>query len=115
MKIELFYDKECPFCNSYANYIKLKEKNELSLLNARESKKEIQKLKEQGFDINNGFIIRVDEKEFYQGADAILFLNRVSKNRVFFLDNSFFKIYLYSFIKFLRKLVLTIMGKKRNI
>ncbi|MGB0990816.1 MAG: hypothetical protein ACPGUI_08355 [Halarcobacter sp.] len=97
MKIEIYYDKECPFCNSYANYIKIKEDNELKLFNVRESKKQVQIFKENG----------------YQGADAILFLNKVSEKKVLFLDNRFFKTYLYSFIKQLRKLILFL--KKKNI
>jgi len=52
MKIELFYDKDCPFCNFYANYLKLKETHELILLNVRECKTQIDEFKTKGFDIN---------------------------------------------------------------
>lgn len=112
MKIEMFYDKECPFCNSYANYIKLKNKHELILLNARENQEQIETFKSLGFDINDGYIIRVENSDIYQGVDAILFLNDLSQNRVFFPDNYFFRSIVYPFIKSLRKLVLKIMNKQ---
>ena len=115
MKIELFYDKECPFCNFYSNYLKLKEKHKLILLNAREYKEELSKLKTKGFDINNGFIIIIDNIDIYQGVDAIVFLNDLAKSRIFFPNNYFFRNIVYPVIKQLRKLILFIIGKEINI
>ena len=37
-KITIYYDKECPFCNSYVGYLKLKDSYELILKNVREDK-----------------------------------------------------------------------------
>ena len=71
MKIELYYDEECPFCNSYANFLKIKEKHELILFNVRECKNEIENFNLLGFDINNGFIVKTDNLNIYQGVDAI--------------------------------------------
>ena len=34
-KITIYYDKECPFCNSYVGYLKLKDSYELILKNVR--------------------------------------------------------------------------------
>ncbi len=45
MNIKLFYDKECPFFNSYANYVELKENHDLEILNARTELKSIDELK----------------------------------------------------------------------
>ena len=115
MKIKLFYDKECPFCNSYANYIKLKENHELYILNARENMEQIKQLKNRGFNINDGFIIIVEEKRVYQGADAILFLNDISSKKVYFPDNKFFKGFVYSFIKVIRKILLKVLGRESNL
>jgi len=115
MKIKLFYDKECPFCNSYANYVKLKEKHELNILNARDNIKDIKQLKNRGFNINDGFIIIVEESKVYQGADAIIFLNHISSKKVYFPDNKFFKGFVYSFIKIIRKIVLKVLGKQSTL
>ncbi|MGM0518505.1 MAG: DCC1-like thiol-disulfide oxidoreductase family protein [Campylobacterota bacterium] len=115
MKIEMYYDKECPFCNSYAKYIKLKESHELILLNARDYPEKIKYLKTIGFDINNGYIIKVDDKDIYQGVDAILFLNDLSEKRVLFFDNYFFRSIVYPFIKALRKIVLRVTKKQVDL
>ena len=115
MKIKLFYDKECPFCNSYANYIKVKENYDLNLLNAREYSEELKQLKNKDFNINDGFIIIVDDYRVYQGADAIVFLNQISSKKVYFPNNKFFKGFVYSFIKFIRKIVLKVLGKESNL
>lgn len=114
-KIELFYDKECPFCNSYANYIKLKETHTLILTNAREASNHLKTLKSKGFDINEGFIIIVDDKDIYQGSDAILFLNKISKKKIFYKDNLFFRKILYALIKKIRKFILFISLKKIDL
>ncbi len=115
MKIKLFYDKECPFCSSYANYIKLKENHELSILNARENSKDIKKLRNRGFDINDGFIIILGEGKIYQGAGAIIFLNKISSKKVYFPNNKFFKSFIYSFIRVIRKIVLKVLGRQSNL
>ena len=115
MKIELFYDKVCPFCRFYAHYIKLKETHELILFNARECKNQLQEFKSKGFDINDGYIIRVNDRNIYQGVDAIIFLNDLAQNKVYFPDNYFFRNIVYSILKQFRKLILLITGKNVNL
>jgi len=115
MKIEIYYDKECPFCNYYANYISLKENHQLILKNAREEKELIEEFRAFGFDINNGFIIKVDDITLYQGSDAIIFLNEVSQKRIYFKDNNFFKDFVYPLVKKLRKIILFCLGKNNKI
>lgn len=115
MKIELYYDKECPFCKFYANYIELKKRHKLLLLNARDEKEQIEKLKSKGFDINNGFIIIVNDFMIFQGADAIYFINRISKKKFYFPNNLFFKNIIYLLIKVLRKILLFILRRNQKI
>eukprot|EP01029_Cantina_marsupialis_P018075 TRINITY_DN41123_c1_g1_i1.p1 TRINITY_DN41123_c1_g1~~TRINITY_DN41123_c1_g1_i1.p1 ORF type:complete len:116 (+),score=0.24 TRINITY_DN41123_c1_g1_i1:563-910(+) len=115
MKIELYYDKECPFCKSYANYIKLKKMHELTLLNARENINAIKKFRNQGFDIDEGFIVKVDDNKIYQGSNAIVFLNTIAEKKIYFKDNLFFKNFIYPFAKALRKVLLFFLGKKTKI
>lgn len=115
MKIEVFYDKECPFCSFYSNYLDIKENHTLILSNARENIEKLEKLKTQGFNIDKGFIIQVDDKKLYQGANAIVFLNKVSKKKIYFANNTFFRKFIYPLIKSLRKVVLFILGKSINL
>lgn len=111
MKIEVFYDKECPFCSFYSKYLDIKENHTLILSNARENIKELEKLKIKGFDIDQGFIVKIDDKKIYQGAQAIIFLNTLSKRKICFANNTFFRKIVYPFIKLLRKVVLFILKK----
>jgi len=111
MKIELYYDRECLFCNYYANYIKIKQKHDLKLFNARDYIDTINGFKKLGFDINNGFIIIINGEKIYQGVDAIIFLNKLAKKKKFLYDNYIFRNFIYPIIKQLRKVVLFIKNK----
>lgn len=113
--IELYYDKECPFCNSFANFLTLKKSHTLKLFDAREMKGQMDDFKAKGFDINDGVIVRVDSKEIYQGAEGILFLKKLANKEVLFFDNWFFKKLIYPLIKTLRKIALFLKGKKIRI
>ena len=76
-KITIYYDKECPFCNSYVGYLKIKDSYELILKNVREDKNIDSK-----FDINNGFIVNFKDN-FFQGSKALEFLNSVVNKDTF--------------------------------
>ena len=115
MKIDLYYDNECPFCKYYASYIKLKEKHTLEIYNARDELERMDKFKQKGFDINNGFIVLIDDTTIIQGAEAIVFLNKLAQKKFFFYDNLFFKSFVYSSIKQFRRFVLWISFKKIDI
>lgn len=111
--IELYYDKNCPFCNSFANYLALKKAHTLKLFNAREAQKQIHYFKAKGFDINDGVIVRIDGREIYQGAKAILLLKKMAVRKIWFYDNWFFIKIIYPMIKILRKIILVL--KRENI
>ena len=55
-KITLYYDKQCPFCSKYANFLKLKENFEITLKDARENQSEVS-LFCGNLNINDGFIV----------------------------------------------------------
>lgn len=115
MKIELFYDKECPLCKFYSKYLKIKQMHDLVLFNIREHEHKVYEFKSKGFDINNGFIIRIDELDIYQGADAIIVLNELVENKLYFPDNRFFRNIVYPILKQIRRGMLFMMGKKLDL
>ena len=115
MQIKLYYDQECPFCRAYANYVKIKQTHNLILVDVRDNKQTIKELQKKGLDINDGFIIEVDNNKFYQGSEAILFLNEISNNKIYFKNNIFFTGLVYPFIKQLRKLLLFCLNKKSRL
>ncbi|MFA5720954.1 MAG: hypothetical protein WC920_01615 [Aliarcobacter sp.] len=117
-KIEIYFDKECPFCNSYVNYLKLKDGYLLVLKNAREHKDELDFTK---LDINKGFIV-VYKDNFYQGEMALKFINSIVKKDTFigkmhflFKYDNFFSRFLYKFLLIIRKLFLYSLKIKSNI
>ena len=122
MNIKIYYDKECPFCNKYTKIININKKHNLNILNARENKEEIENLRKKNFDINNGIIVQVEDFILYQGVEAIKFLDRLEENKnlfkrfySFIINRDIFKKFLYPIIKYIRVLILKIVGKNPTI
>jgi predicted DCC family thiol-disulfide oxidoreductase YuxK len=113
--IDVYYDKECPFCNNYAQVLQLKQNHTLRIVNARQSHNKIHAFKQKGFDINEGMIIEVNNNRIYQGADAIAFLNQCASKPQFIYDTNLFKYMIYPCIKLVRKLILWMLGKNTSL
>ncbi|OCL96751.1 DCC1-like thiol-disulfide oxidoreductase family protein [Arcobacter porcinus] len=118
--IEIYYDKDCPFCKRYADFLKLKDNFELNLINARENQEKLKDICSE-LDINNGFIV-VSENNIFQGAKALEFLNSAVDKTTFlgklhfiFKYNNIFSKIIYKIILQLRKLFLTLLGKNSKI
>lgn len=120
--INLYYDGECPICHQYTLYMKIKEEYEFNILNIREHMEKIEFFRSRNFEINEGMIIETDSGLIIQGADAINFLNELSisnsKIYKFLLTNKFIKFFIkfiYPFVKFVRIVLLKIIGKSHKI
>lgn len=119
-KLTLYYDQECPFCSSYANFVKLNDHFDLQVKNSRVCHSEIRFLCKH-IDINDGLVISVDGT-CMQGIDALRYLDIAMEKKgllsrlhgIWNLKKTFTKP-IYTFIKMLRKMVLFLMGKKRHI
>ena len=119
-KITLYYDKECPFCSKYANFLKLKENFKITLKDARENLDEIS-IVCGNLDINDGFIV-VYKNDCFQGAKALAFLNSavdkttiLGKLHFFFAYENIFSKVLYKILFILRKVILFILRKDSQI
>ena len=119
-KLTLYYDKQCPFCSKYANFLQLKENFEITLKDARENLDEISVLC-KNLDINDGFIV-LYKNDCFQGAKALEFLNRavdkttiLGKLHFFFAYENIFSKFLYKTLFILRKIALFILRKDSNI
>ena len=119
-KLTLYYDKQCPFCSKYANFLKLKENFEITLKDARQNLDEISLICEN-LNINDGFIV-VYKNNCFQGMKALAFLNSaVDKSTIlgklhflFKYDNLFSNL-LYKLFFIWRKIILFILGKNSKI
>lgn len=77
-EILLVYDKECPVCDAYCRVVRIRESvGELRLMNARENTAVMREITRQGFDIDQGMVLKVDGVLYY-GADAIHALSLMS-------------------------------------
>ncbi|OCL92998.1 DCC1-like thiol-disulfide oxidoreductase family protein [Arcobacter porcinus] len=118
--IEIYYDKDCPFCKRYADFLKLKDNFELNLINARENQDKLKDICSE-LDINNGFIV-VFNNNFFQASKALEFLNSavdkttlLGKLHFLFKYNNIFSKSLYKFVFILRKITLFIINKNHKI
>ncbi len=111
--IILYYDEICPFCNNYAQVLKLKEQFKIELKDINISTDEIASLSKD-INIEDGFIV-VYRNTYYQGARALQFLDSVVEKRTFlgklhflFKYDNFFSNTLYKILLILRKFALFI-------
>ena len=119
-KLTLYYDKQCPFCSKYANFLKLKENFEITLKDARQNLDEISLICEN-LNINDGFVV-VYKNECFQGAMALAFLNSAVDKTTFlgklhflFRYDNLFSNLLYKLFFIWRKIILFILGKNSKI
>lgn len=118
--IEVFYDGECIFCQSYVKLKQLRKKfGTVKLISIREEKvaDEVKKLVEQGYTLNLGMIVRHNNTLYY-GAEAMAFLGSFSQGKTtptkqsitFRWKRSLFKV-LYPILVFGRYITLFLLGR----
>ena len=119
-RIEVVYDKECPICEFYCKRIDVSESvGELVRVDARDDSEIMTEITALGLDIDEGMVVRVGD-EFHYGADAIHELAKLGSNKGFvnnaarlgFGSRRIARL-LYPLFKFLRNLLLKMLGKTR--
>lgn len=79
MSLEIFYDGECVFCQSYVRMIKLrKAAGQVELISVRDDDPRIQDVLAAGYNLNKGMVVRYQGKVYY-GHRAMQVLNRLEK------------------------------------
>ena len=70
-QLSLVYDKQCPACDYYCQLVRINETvASLTLIDARQNDPIMEKITAQGFDIDQGMVLVIDDTLYY-GADAI--------------------------------------------
>lgn len=72
-KVILLYDGQCPICQRYKDYVQLRRQYHLELYDARQQPELIHRLREQGYDINDGMILLI-YGQIYHKQDALVML-----------------------------------------
>ena len=69
--IAIIYDKECPFCSSYMRWTKLQQRvQQIELINARDDHPLVQQAIEQGFNLDDGMVVKL-ANHYYYGEEAL--------------------------------------------
>lgn len=116
----LVYDKECPACNAYCQFVRIREAvGDLTLVDARESTEVLQQITDMGLDIDQGMVLKMNERIYY-GADAIHALALISSrsgifNRVNYLVFRSEKLssWFYPLLRSCRNLLLKLLRKTK--
>ncbi len=119
-EIILVYDQECPVCSNYCQVVRIRESiGKLTIINARDNTGIMEEITRQGFDLDEGMVLKMDDQLYY-GADAIHVLALISSRSGFFnrLNYWFFKSktfsrFFYPILRFLRNLLLRMLGKSK--
>ena len=116
-EILLVYDKQCPACDKYCQWVDIKQSaGVLRLIDARQSSDVLTEITTQGLDIDQGMVVKAGDQLYY-GADAIHALALISsRSGIFNLINYWVfrsakaSRLLYPSLKMCRNLLLNILG-----
>ena len=119
-KLVLVYDDECPVCRNYVQMLRIRESiGELKLVNARDGGELVDEITAKGINLDQGMVLIMDGKTYYN-SDTIHALALISSpsgivNRFnYWIFKSKYRSYfLYPILRFLRGVLLTILGKKK--
>ena len=118
--ILLIYDKQCPVCDNYCRWVRIRDSiGELKLVDARQDSEAMKQITEEGLDIDRGMVLKMDSIMYY-GTDAIYALALISSRSNFFnrVNYYIFKSkrlsrILYPIFRFGRKILLRNLGVKK--
>ena len=118
--IRIYFDKECYFCNNYTRLIKLKNiGKKVELINLRNAKKVLPWFKNNGYDIDEGMVVTIDENIFF-GSKAIYILSTMLEKKslfnrltLLFLNNQKKADFLYPYFVKIRNIFLKIKNIKK--
>lgn len=80
-RVWLVYDGECPMCNKYAQYLRLKQSvGEFVLVDARQGGPIVDEVRELPHDLNDGMVVRIGNRH-YVGHEALHVLALLSTDR----------------------------------
>lgn len=118
--VTVIYDGECPFCSSYADVINIRNNvGELVLINARDGGPVVERVLDQGFDLDEGMVMLYDG-EVYHGAECMHMLSKLSTPRTLLARayhlltrSKRVAVLVYPVLRFFRNLTLTLLGRRR--
>ena len=113
----LVYDGDCPFCSRYASLLSLRDHYDLTLINAREDHPIIDDIRDRGFRLDQGMVLRINDR-YYHGDRCLSLLALMGTDKTIFnrLTRTFFgypraAAIIYPILATGRQLTLSILGR----
>ena len=118
--ILLVYDRECPLCDTYCQWVNIRESvGRLRIVDARENSDVMNEITAQGLDIDQGMVLKLGGQLYY-GADAIHALALIGSRSGLFnrINYWLFKskvsaALLYPIFRSCRNVLLKLLGKSK--
>lgn len=116
----LIYDGDCPFCSAYVRMLRLqKVLNDFRLIDARDSGWVVDLLETEGFDLDDGMVLRLNG-QYFHGDDCIHRLallsgpsDRFNRWNAWVFRSRRRARFLYPILRSGRNLALFLLGKKK--
>jgi len=116
--LTIVYDAECPFCRNFVRLMALRKAvGSVALIDARTSNVTVQKLKELGYDLNEG-MAAIYGNQIYHGSDAVILISSLTDARGWagrllaaLLRKPRRAKFLYPYMLFGRRVTLRILGR----
>ncbi|MDB5570704.1 MAG: hypothetical protein JWN93_1887 [Hyphomicrobiales bacterium] len=105
--LHIVYDGDCPFCSSYVKLLRLRERFDVRLVDAR---REPEFAAQYGLDLNAGMVVDMDG-DVRHGARAVALLSRLS-SRVSPLRSERVAAAVYPALRLGRNVALKLLGRK---
>ncbi|MEM9318085.1 MAG: DCC1-like thiol-disulfide oxidoreductase family protein [Pseudomonadota bacterium] len=119
MKATLIYDGQCPLCSRYVQLTRLREHVELQIVDAREQSPEVIAAREEGFELDKGMVLRLDDATYHGSAAISALAMLTTPNSVFnrinatvFRSPTFAKL-VYPILVFGRNSLLWLLGRQK--
>jgi len=119
-EILLVYDQECPACDTYCKFIRIRETvGDLKIIDARKKSEVLDEITKLGLDVDQGMVLKM-EKQIYYGSDAMHALALISSrsgllNRInyWMFKSKSVSSWLYPVLRLFRNLLLKMLGKTK--
>ena len=79
----LIYDGDCPFCSRYTAMLDLRDRYDLTLINARRQHPLVDEVRNRGLRLDEGMILKIDDR-YYHGDRCLNLLALMGSDTGFF-------------------------------
>lgn len=79
--ISIYYDGFCPVCTNYVAFQRIRAEFNFNLINIRENPVVAKKYNSQGYNLDTGMLVEINDQIFY-GAEAMIMLSSLQNDSI---------------------------------